>query len=333
MDRRTPRSGGRRGRSARIPLIPLETFHLVARHRSFTEAAHRLGISQPAVTQQIRRLERSLGLSLFDRAGRRIVVTDAGGTLDEFAQRIFHLLDAAREALENLAGLHTGHLEIGASRTAGAYYVARLLDGFKRRYPGVKVSLRVSNSETILARVLDFSLHAGLVAGPGENPHLVSLPVVRDRLLVILPPGHRLTTKAAVTLHDLEGCPLILREPGSATRSLIERAFHTRGLVAVPSMELESNEAIKYAVADGIGVGLMAHAAVAEELATKRLVGRPLRDPLHLDFSLVYHRDRTLSRVVTAFLALLPEVARQTGRGKIPGAAAGALGRVRSRGH
>jgi DNA-binding transcriptional LysR family regulator len=300
---------------------------------SFTEAAHRLGISQPAVTQQIRRLEQSLGLALFDRVGRRIAVTDAGATLDAFAQRIFHLLDAAREALENLTGLNTGHLEIGASRTAGAYYVARLLDGFKRRYPGVRVSLSVSNSETILARVLDFGLHAGLIAGPSENPHLVSLPVIRDRLLAILPPGHRLARQSVVDLDDLGGCPLILREPGSATRRLIEQAFHARGLAPVPSMELESNEAIKSAVADGIGVGILARAAVAEELAAKRVIGRPLRKPLHLDFSVVYHRDRTLSPVVAAFLALLPRVTLARGRRETPRAEAGALRRVRGRGH
>jgi DNA-binding transcriptional LysR family regulator len=290
----------------RMPLVPLKAFHLIVKLRSFSEAAHHLGISQPAVTQQIRRLERNLGQRLFDRVGRGVLITDAGRMLDTYAQRIFHLLAAAGDAMDNLAGLRTGRLEVGASRTAGAYYIAEALDRFKRQYPGVRVSLTVGNSETILAKVLDFSLHAGLIADPDAHPHIAALPLVRDRVLVVLPPGHRLGRKPVVTIEDLHHYPVILREPGSATRRLIEQAFQSEGLDVVPAMELESNEAIKSAVADGIGVGLMAHAAVAQEIATGRLVARPLREPLYLDFFLVYHRDRTVSPVVAAFLALLP---------------------------
>jgi DNA-binding transcriptional LysR family regulator len=305
-----------------MPLIPLQTFHLVARLGSFSAAARQLGITQPAVTQQIGRLERDLGLALFDRLGRRVVATDAGQTLDTFAQRIFHLLDAARDAMDEVGGVQAGHLDVGASRTAGAYYIPELLDRFKQRYPGVRVSLSVGNSNTILARVLDFSLHAGLIAGPCDNPHLRSLPLIRDRMLAILPPGHPLGSRPAVTIRELHGHPMVLREPGSATRRMIEQAFQSRGLEIAPSMEMESNEAIKSAVADGIGVGIMAHAAVAQELATGRLVGRPLREPLHLDFSLIYHRDRTPSPAAAAFLELLaPAGAGRRGRAGAPGQA------------
>lgn len=320
-----------------IPLIPLRTFHLVVRLKSQSAAAHQLGISQPAVTQQIRRLERSVGQGLFDRVGRRLVVTDVGQTLDTYAQRIFHLLDAARDAVDSLAGLHTGHLDVGASRTAGAYYIADLLDRFKQRHPGVRVSLIVGNSETILAKVLDFSLHAGLIAGPCNNPHLVSLPLIRDRVLVVLPPGHDLSEKPVVGVQDLHRYAVILRETGSATRRVIEEAFQAGGLDVTPAMELESNEAIKSAVADGIGVGLMAHAAVAQEVASGRLVARPLREPLYLDFSLIYHRDRTAAPVVAAFLALLPAALGRPAT-RSPHRAAGAVGRkvrrrVRPRSH
>jgi DNA-binding transcriptional LysR family regulator len=309
------RKRGRRGvqERSRIPLAPLQTFHLVCRHQSFSQAARQLGVSQPAVTQQIRRLERSIGLTLFDRIGRRVVATDAGRTLDTYAQRIFHMLDAARDAIDSLAGVQTGHLMIGASRTAGAYYAAGLLDRFKHRYPGVQVSLTVGNSETILERVLDFSLHAALIAGPSDNPHVTSVPLIRDRLLVIVAPGHRLDRKTAVGIEELHAYPLILREPGSGTRRVIERALRAKGLDVVPSMELESNEAIKSAVADGVGIGFMAQAAAAGDVGAGRLVARPLREPLYLDFSLIYHRDRTLSPVVGAFLALLPPGGAQGG--------------------
>lgn len=289
-----------------IPLVPLKAFYQVASRGSFSGAAQSLGVTQPAVTQQIRRLEQTLGLRLFRRDGRRMILTEAGQTLEAYARRVFHLVDAARDALASASGLQTGHLRLGASRTAGAYYVAALLDRFKRRYPGVRVSLSVGNSQTILAAVLDLTLHAGLIAGRPDAPHLVALPLIRDRLLAVMPPGHPLARRRALALEDVAAFPVVMREPGSSTRHLIEQALRGRGLAVEPAMELESNEAIKSAVADGIGIAIMARAAVAQDLAAGRLVGRPLRPPLSLDFSLVYHRDCLPSPLLAAFLALLP---------------------------
>jgi DNA-binding transcriptional LysR family regulator len=129
-------------------------------------------------------------------------------------------------------------------------------------------------------------------------------------MLVILPPTHSLVRRRVVSVQDLRGIPLVLREPGSTTRRLIERAFLTCGLTAEPAMELESNEAIKSAVADGIGVAIMAYAAVAQDLTSGRLAGRRLREPLSLDFALVYHRDRVLSPLLAAFLEVVPKPRR-----------------------
>ncbi len=291
-----------------IPLAPLRTFHIVAQRESFNKAARDLGVTQPAVTQQVRRLERAVGVTLFHRSGRRMVLTEAGQLLEDFAGRIFQLLDAARDALESASALETGHLKVGASRTAGAYYVADLLDRFKKHYPGVKVSLSIGNSPMILSGIMDFSLHAGLIAGRPDDPHLIARPLIRDRLLVILPPEHRLTRKRTVAIKDLREVPIVLREPGSATRRVIEEAFRAGGVPLEPSMELESNEAIKSAVSDGIGVAIMAHAAVAQGVASGSLVARPLREALSLDFTLVYHRDRERTPLLAAFLALLPQV-------------------------
>jgi aminoethylphosphonate catabolism LysR family transcriptional regulator len=297
-----------------LPLGPLRAFHHVAVHQAVHRAARALGVTQPAVTQQIRRLERTTGVVLFERDGRRLVLTEAGRTLAGYAQRIFDLVEAAQDALAGARALRTGVLRVGASRTAGAYYVADLLDRFKQRHPGVKVSLTVANSELGLDRIKDFSLHVGLVAGQPDDPALVTRPLVRDRMLVVLPPGHPLARRARVSIRDLRGWPLVLREPGSTSRRLIEQAAAACGVVVDAAMELESNEAIKSAVADGIGVAIMAQAAVAQDLASGRLVGRPLREPLVLDFTLVYHRDRVLAPVLAAFLAVVPPSPRHAVR-------------------
>lgn len=312
---RRPRSGRRRT-SHGIPLGPLQAFHLTAQLGNVSAAARALGITQPAVTQQIRRLEDALGVPLFDRFRGRVVLTHAGETLETYAQRIAHLLDAAQEAVENLVGVQRGHLRVGASRTAGSYYVAGLLDRFKHRFPGVRVSLTVGNSETILERILGLTLDLGLVAGPCADPRLVAVPLIRDRLLVIMPPGHPLSAKPVVSMEDLAGYPWISREPGSATRRLIEGALASHGVQVEPTMELESNEAIKSAVADGIGIGLMARAAVADDVDSRRLVTRPLRESLTLDFFLVYHRERTIAPAVAAFLELVSAAAGHPPYGK-----------------
>lgn len=297
-----------------LPLGPLRAFHHVVVHQAVHRAARALGVTQPAVTQQLRRLEQATGVVLFERDGRRLVLTEAGRTLAGYAQRIFDLVEAAQDALAGERALRTGVLRVGASRTAGAYYVANLLDRFKQRHPGVKVSLTVANSEIVLDRIKDFSLHVGLVAGRPDDPALVTRPLVRDRMLVVLPPGHPLAQRARVSVRDLRGWPLVLREPGSTSRRLIEEAAAAHGVVVDVAMELESNEAIKSAVADGIGVAIMAQAAVAQDLASGRLVGRPLREPLVLDFALVYHRDRMLAPVLAAFLAMVPASVRRAPR-------------------
>lgn len=167
------------------------------------------------------------------------------------------------------------------------------------------MSLSVGNSQSVLARVLDVSLDVGLVAGPCEDPRVVSVPVIRDPLLLIAAPDHPLALKPELGVEDLPGHLWIAREPGSTTRRFIEQALAACGVELQPAMELESNEAIKQAVADGIGIGILARAAVARELAAGRLVARPLRESLALEFCLVYHQDRTASPTVAAFLALV----------------------------
>jgi DNA-binding transcriptional LysR family regulator len=316
---------GRPDADARLPLAPLRAFHLVVQQGGFSRAAAVLGITQPAVTQQIQRLQAAVGQRLFHRDGRHLVLTEAGETLDHFAGRILHLADDARDALAGMAALRTGHLKLGASRTAGAYYVGDLLERFKIRHPRVTVSLSIGNSQTIQAGVVDFALHAGVVAGRPDDPELEALPFVRDRLLVVVPPRHALARRRVLSITALRGVPLVLRERGSATRALIERAFASGGLPVQPAMELESNEAIKSVVADGLGVAIMAQAAVAQDVAAGRLVARRLREALALEFALVYHRDRASSPLLASLLASLPPAVRRRER-------LGASGRSSARG-
>ncbi len=226
-------------------LNQLRVFHAVAKGGSFT---------QPAVTIHIRELERYYGVRLFDRGGRRVKLTDAGQTLFEYAQRIFTLAEEAEHALENARSLRAGRLQILGSLTVGAYYLPPVINLFKAKFPEIHVTLSVDNSQRVVERIAGLREDVGILSGPVRDERLVVRPFLEDELVILVPPGHAWSTRRGVSLHELGEQPLILREPGSATRALMEERLRQAGIHPRVSMELGSNEAIKRAVEMGMGV-------------------------------------------------------------------------------
>src|SRR5579864_9438508 len=163
----------------------IKVFQAVAVHLSFSRAAEELSISQPGVTFHIKALEREYGADLFERVGKRLYLTDAGRTLAAYSQRMALLEEEARVAMEELKGLQSGLLVIGASATIGIYLVPEVVGEFRKRHPGIKVSLRVGNKRYTIERLLRNELDFGLVAGPVDHPALLTEPYVDDELVVI----------------------------------------------------------------------------------------------------------------------------------------------------
>jgi DNA-binding transcriptional LysR family regulator len=287
-----------------VNVSQLRTFLAVVDHGSFSEAGRVLGVSQPAVTMQIQALEADVGATLLDRAYRKVDLTEAGRTLLPYARQVIEEIEEARTALDQLSGIVSGRLSVGASTTPGQYVLPRVLGGFLREYPEVGVSLRVHDTSEVIAAVESGEADLGMT---GAEVHGARVHYERhgsDDLLMICPAGHRFASRSNVTFAQLTDEPFIVREEGSGTRMAAEDVIRHAGVdpgELKVVMELGTNEAIVSAVEGGMGIGVVSAqvAAKAIELGTVATIdgaGFPVARPLFL----VLPR-RTLTRASEAF--------------------------------
>jgi len=296
-----------------INLGQLRAFEAVTRAGSFAQAAQRLGVTPPAVSLQIRQLEQTYGVRLFDRLRRRVRLTPAGEQLETYARRIFALANDAERALEETRGFAGSQLRIVASATSAAYYLPPLLTRLRRRFPAIRVHLDVANSQRVRERIANLEGDLGLLGVESPHPDLMFERLAEDPLVVIVAPAHAWARRGRVSLADLRDQPLILREPGSASRQLIERRLQRLGASVQPSMEIASNEVIKRAVEMGNGVSLMSAAIVRREVEGGHLRALGVRgERLVRAIHLVYHRERRDSPLIHAVL----QVTRQLGHAR-----------------
>ncbi|MDA0769574.1 MAG: hypothetical protein BZY79_02345 [SAR202 cluster bacterium Casp-Chloro-G4] len=283
-------------------------FHSVARLGSFSKAANELSISQPAVSIQVRELETTLGAPLIHRLRRGLQLTDTGTAVFGYTQRIFALSEEMRSAVQDIQGLKAGRLTIGSSSTPGEYILPWAIGKFRRQYPGVEVSLAITNTQSIVERIVNHELDLGMAGATVNLQGLASFPYVEDEIVVIASPDHPLAKIDEVSLQDLDGEEFILREEGSATRSTAEECLKDGGITVKVNMELGSNEAVKRAVAAGLGLGIISKFAVEPDtlagfLTVVDVKGWDCRRPLT-----VFHRnDRNLPPAQKAFLTFLQE--------------------------
>ena len=283
-------------------LNQLRVFEAVARTGSFSRAAEALSVTQPAVTLQIRQLERDCGVQLFERIRRRPRLTDAGRVLQDYARRIFALLEEAVRHLEGARGLTSGTLRVVSGPT-GATYATSLITAFHRRYPGIHVALGVDVSERIVQRVAALTDDVGLVGAEQPHPALARTPFCVDPLVVIVAPGHAWARRRTISVRELAAVPLITREAVSTTRRFIEARLGAAIRRLRVRMELGSNEAIKRAVELGAGVGIVSREVVRTELAAGTLHALAIRERgFGHPIDLVYHRDRATSPLIAAVL-------------------------------
>ena len=288
---------------ASLNLHRLRVFHAVARRESYSRAAEDLHISQPAVSKHVLDLEEELGAKLFHRLGRRIVLTEAGRLMTDYAQRIFVLADEARRALQELQGLERGRLRLGASTTPGCYLLPRVLAAFRAQYPRLEVSLDIMASHDVVEQVLRQDLDLGFV-GATFAADLHVQPYVEDELVLILRPGHPLASLRAISREGLEGETFLLRDIASGTRTVAEAELKARGITIRHLLELRSVEAIKQAVAEGLGISFISRYAVALEVRHKALaVAADPRLRFRRPLVMISRKDARLSPSALAFAA------------------------------
>ena len=286
----------------------VRVFQAVAGHMSFSRAAEELAISQPGVTFHIKALEREYGTPLFERVGKRLYLTDAGRTLLGYVQRVALMEGEARVALEELKGLQSGLLVVGASATIGIYLLPEVLGEFRNRHPGIKVSLRVGNKRHTIERLIRNELDFGLVAGPVTEPSLVAEPYLDDELVVIVAPSHRFAREEIVYPGELRRETFLVREQGSGTQELMEERLGQLGIEPADTMQLGSTEAIKQAVAANLGISIASRYSVEAEMATGRLCAPEVPTlTMQRRLLLLHHKDKRLTKTAVAFRLLLQE--------------------------
>lgn len=289
-----------------LNLNQLRTFEAVTRAGSFARAAERLAVTPPAVSLQIAQLEEESGFRLFERHGRRVKLTPAGLLLEEYVHRVFTQVNDAERALEQMRSFERGNLRIVASPTAAAYYLPPLLASFKRRYPAIHVQIAVGNSESVRERLRALDDDLGVLGGQTDDPALVFERLVDDILVAVVPPPHAWARRRSVSLREVADSPLILREPGSASRQLIETRLRSLGFRCVPVMEIGSNEVIKRVVEMGSGVAILSRAIVRREIAARLLNAVAIRGAsLVRTIYVAYHRDRQHSPLTQALRAVI----------------------------
>lgn len=284
-----------------ITMRQLQVFRAVARHLSYTRASEVLHLTQPAVSMQIRQLEEVLGLPLFEKTGKRVQLTVAGQTLIGYSQRIAEQLDELREVCDTLRSGEGGTLRLAVPSTANAFATV-FLARFCRLHPGIRFSLDVANRRRLLEKLADNDVDLVIMGKPPDEEHLEQERFMDNPLVPIAAPDHPLAARKHIPLDELGNDVFLIREQGSGTRGTMERFFTEHGVTLKSRMELSSNEAIRQAVAAGLGLGVVSLHTLELELATGRLVTLDVEGfPVMRHWYLVRRRDKWLPPVAEAF--------------------------------
>lgn len=284
-----------------VSLRQLRVFEAVARQLSYTRAAEKLHLSQPAVSMQVRQLEEVVGLPLFEKLGKQINLTEVGRELYHTSRSINRALQDMEEVIESLKGVSRGRLSIAVASTVN-YFAPRLLAAFHQRYPGIGLKLDVTNREQLLRLLEANAVDLVLMGQPPDAVDLESEVFMDNPLVVVAPPEHPLAGERGIALERLTTEVFVMREPGSGTRQAMERFFAEHRISIRHGMQMTRNEAIKQAVRAGLGLSVVSMHTIELELATRKLVvldveGFPVQRPWHL----VYRRGKRLSPSTQAF--------------------------------
>ncbi len=290
-----------------MELTTLRYFRAIARHGHLTRAARELGVTQPALSAMLRKLEEELGTELLHRTGRGVELTEAGGEFLAHAELAIREADAGVQAVRELLGLERGTVRVGGGATAITYLLPPVIAKVRSRHPGLRFSIREAGSTQVALAVAAGELDLGIVTLPvslESSDAILSLPLVEDELRLITPKGHGLARGGGFRWKDLAGVGVVGFEAGSAVREVIDSAASRAGVVLNYVMELRSIESIKGMVSTGIGVGFVSRFALGDGEGLACRDGRLARQ-----LAIVRRRDRVPGAAASAFeQALLARV-------------------------
>ena len=286
-------------------LHQLAVFEATARHSSFTRAAEELFITQPTVSSQIKQLSKAVGLPLFEQIGKRLYLTAAGQELLATCQDIFERLDNFEMKVADLKGTKQGRLRLSAITTA-KYFIPRLLGPFCQQYPGIDVSLKVINHEQITKRMMENEDDLYILSQPSEEVDLYTEPFLDNPLVVLAPHNHPLADQSNIPIEKLNGESFIMREQGSGTRTAVQNLFAKHKVSVKVKLELGSNEAIKQAIAGGLGISVLSrHTLISAENNREITVLDVQHFPIKRRWYVAYLSNKQLSVIAQTFIEYL----------------------------
>ena len=284
-----------------LTLRQLQVFESAANKLNFSQAAKQLYLSQPAVSMQIKQLEESIGLPLFEQMGKKIFLTEAGRELFQYSRNITQQLADMEAVFDEMKGLGKGKLTLSVVNTAN-YFTPQLLARFCQRYPGINVNLQVANRDAVLKQLADNSTDLAILGQPPDGLDINAESFLDNPLVVISAPDHPLAKLKRVKFARLAEETFLSREQGSGTRSAMERVFAQHKIQPHISMEMETNEAINQAVQAGMGLGILSQHSIELELETGRLAMLNVEHfPLLRHWFVAHRSNKRLSGAALAF--------------------------------
>ncbi len=287
----------------------VEAFVQVAQHRSFSRAAEALNVTQPSVTARIQALERELGEELFERGGRGVRLTDAGNAFLPYVERILQTLREGRDAVDEVRNVQLGSLRLGSAITISTYVLPQILHTFCEQYPGLDVIIRTGRSEQVHQMLLGDEIHVA-IARSLASPDVEAVHLYDDEIVLAVYPQHRFAQSRSATTAEAATEPIVLFDRGSSYYGLINNFFRQAGVIPNVAMELDSLEATKRMVEEGLGIALVPLVTIERELSSGDLVKVDLVDaePLSRPISLIYRKGRKRPRTAQAFIDTLAEI-------------------------
>ena len=290
-------------------LHQLRVFEAAARHSSFTRAAEELFLTQPTISMQIKQLTKSVGIPLFEQVGKRLYLTEAGRELFSTCKEIFNTLAQFEMKVADLKGLKQGQLRLAVITTA-KYFIPRLLGSFCQLYPGIEISLQVTNHEGILERMTSNQDDLYIMSQIPEHLDINYEAFLENPLVVLAPVNHPLALEKNIPISKLANEPFIMREPGSGTRRSVQELFDENDVQVKVKLELGSNEAIKQAIAGGLGISVLSRHTLmpyAEDLTILDVEYFPIKR----NWYMVYPNGKQLSIVGRSYFEYLLQAAKQ----------------------
>ncbi len=292
-------------------LHQLKVFEAVARNSSFTRAAEELFLTQPTVSMQVKQLSKTVGMPLFEQVGKKLYLTESGKELFATCQDIFERMERFEMAIANIKGLKQGALRISAVTTA-KYVIPRILGPFCNRYPGIDVSLTVMNHQYVLEGLSSNRNDLYIVSNVPEDLDVQSKLFIENPLVVLAPKTHPLVGEKNISLERLAQEPFIMREPGSETRRAAQGLFDSHGIKLKVRLDLGSNEAIKQAIAGGMGLSVLSkHTMALEGLTNQLAILDVVEFPIARNWYVIYPSGKQLSTIAQEFLDYLLNEGKQ----------------------